>query len=111
EVVDLGVRATPIVARREALDAFHQHSAIPAAVVHGEAARARDMPPEAPEVVLGSLLWGGSADRDHAVLAGVQRGDHASDGASFPRGIPPLEHEDTAEPRLAHFTAELVQPA
>ena len=66
ERVDLVVGALPLRWRRESLDALDQHAAVPAAVENRDHARARQMPPEAPEVVMGALFVGRRGDGHHA---------------------------------------------
>ena len=80
EVVDLVVGAPPLVLLREALDALDQHAAVPGAVEDQDLAVARQVPPEAPQVVVRLLLVGRRRDRDDAVVARVER--RASCGGS-----------------------------
>ena len=52
EVVDLVVGALPLGGGGKPLDALHQHAAVPGAVVDDERPGRRQVPPEAPEVVV-----------------------------------------------------------
>ena len=59
--------------------------------------RARDMPPEAPQVGLRALLLGGRGDRDDVVVARVERAGDAADGAALAGGVVALEHRDDGD--------------
>ena len=73
ELVDLGVGAAPFFFGRKAFDPLNENASVPAAVEDRDLPGARQVPPEAPEVMLRPLLVGGRGDRDDLIRARVER--------------------------------------
>ena len=91
--------------RGQPFDAFDENPAVPATIVDGDAPPTRQVPPEAPKVVVRPLLVRHAAPverghGDHPVLLGVERTGQASDGAAFACGVGTLEQDDRAPAAL-----------
>src|SRR5262249_20879483 len=108
EIVDLRIGALPFLRRGEALDALHQHPAVPGAVEDDHPSRGGQAAPEAPEVRMGLLLVGWSGDGHHAVIAGVHGAREPADGASLAGGVGALEDQDG---RSAEFSQSAREPS
>ena len=100
EVVDFPVGAQPVGLRAVALDALHQHAAVPGAVEDGELPTGGNVPPEAPQVGVGQLLLGRRGDGDDAVLARIQRLGDPADGAALACRVVAFEYRH--QRMLAH---------
>ena len=111
EVVDLTIAAAVLVFGRESFDALDQHATVPAAIEDRDAAGAGEMPPEPPQVVPRLLFVGGRTDRDHLIVAGIERAGDAPDRAAFAGGIPAFEDEDRGDPFLLCLALQLIEPA
>ncbi len=96
ELDDLGVRALPLLGRRESLDALDEHAAVPAAVEHGHAAVPREVLDEALEIEVALLVGRGRGVLRDAHVAGVERRDEPLDGAALAGGVPALEDHEQA---------------
>src|SRR5437764_976276 len=94
ELVDLGIGAAPFMRLGKTLDALDQHAAVPGAVVDRDVAAARNVAPEAPQVMVRALLVGGRRHRNHAEQPRIDRGDDAADRAALAGGVPAFEHRD-----------------
>ena len=73
ELVDLGVGAPPLLLGREPLDPLDQDAAVPAAIEDRQPPGARQVTPEAPEIVVRPLFVGRRGDRDDLVRPRVER--------------------------------------
>jgi hypothetical protein len=111
EVVDLAVGAHPVGFAAEAFDAFDQHAAVPGAVEERKAAAPRQAAPEAPQVGLGALFFGGRGHRDVGVLARIQRTGDAADGAALAGAVVAFEHRHHRQPLEARVARRAVEPA
>jgi hypothetical protein len=94
EIVDLGIGALPFAGAGEALDPLYQHPPVPTAVINGDPAGARQVPPESPEVIMRGFFVGGRSDLDHLIVAGIQRGGDAANAAALARGVPALKDQN-----------------
>ena len=92
EPVDLAVGALPLSGGRELFNPFHQYPAIPGAVVKRAAAIPLQLSPEAPEVVVGTLLVGGGGELHQAEQAWVDGAGNPPDGGAFAGGVPAFKY-------------------
>ena len=94
ELVDLVVGPLPVVLGAEALDPFHHHPAVPAAVENGNVAGFGQAGPESPQIMPGLFVGLGAGDGVHLIATGVQRGGDPPDVAALARGVPALVHNN-----------------
>ena len=97
KIIDLAIGAHPVGPGAETLDPLNQHATIPGSIKNRDSFASRNMAPKPPEVRLGALLLGRGGDRNHVVIARVQRAGDAADGAAFASGIVAFEHGDDGE--------------
>src|SRR5829696_3999698 len=109
EVLDLVVRAAPLLLGRVALYALDEHAAVPGAVEDRQAAPARQRRPEPPQVVVALLVVRRRAVGGDPEVARVEVGDQAADRPALARGVPPLEDhaQRRAEAPVARLAPEL----
>src|SRR6478752_4413900 len=111
EVVDLLVRAPPILFTGKALDAFDQDSAVPAAIVDRDPSAAGELAEKAPQIVMRALFVGRRSDGDDAVLACIQSPNQPPNGTSFASSVRPFEQEDRAPLTFFQLSRELSECA
>src|SRR6185503_16443166 len=93
------------------LDALDEHPAIPTAIVDRQRAAAGQVTPEAPQVVLRLLLVRRRRNRNHAVVARVERAGHATNRPAFAGGVPTLEDGDGGAAVALELAEVAVEPA
>src|ERR1035441_4986811 len=88
EGVDLFVGALPFLLGGEALDALHQHAAVPGAVEDGDLAALGKPAPETVEVMAGLVLALRRGNGVDHVAARIEFLGDSLDGAALAGGIP-----------------------
>ena len=60
---------------------------------------------------MGALFIGRRRDRNHLILAGVERGGHAPNRTSLPGRVPSFEEQDRRHPPFCGTARQLVELA
>jgi hypothetical protein len=109
EVADLLVGAPPDGLRRQAVDPFDQHAAIPAAIEHLDVPGGRQPDPEAPQERTQQLVRMRRPDGVHAEPARVHTLGQGPDVRALASGVPAFEENRGRHARLTALALQLEQ--
>ena len=109
-LVDLAVRALPLLLRGKSLHALDQNAPVPRPVKNGKMPGLGHFDPEPPQVVVGEFDVIRRGDGDHLVAAWIHPPHQAFDIAPFAGGVPALVHDDHGLPLPINVVFEFPQP-
>ena len=109
EIRDVLVGRAPGLLGSELLDAFHQHTAVPAPVEDGDFSIVRNLLPESPEPGHVGLVGPRAADRVKLEAARFQPFGQGIDGGAFAGRVPAFEDDDGRDLGLPTCLLDLEQ--
>ena len=110
ELVDLAIRALPFALMAEMLHALDEDASVVAAIEHGHVAGARQVPPEAPEIMMRLLVALRRGISVHGEPARIEHFGDALDRATFAGGVPAFKHAQQRDPVPEYLEFQLTKP-